>query len=135
MSARRVRTAAALALALLVIAVGARLWIPSAWLSFSRSDNGENSSMIDDLPSNFFWLNEALAVELATEGTGSYESAAAALEAERFCEWYDLPLLGNRASAIEELESFDMRHPFTCIETNQDDDNAMRSKHSRKKIS
>jgi hypothetical protein len=134
MAARRVRTAAALALALLVIAVGTRPWIPSAWLSFSRSGNSENSTMIDDLTPNFFWLNEALAVELATEGTGSYESAAAVLEAERFCEWYDLPLLGSRASAIEELESFDMRHPFTCIETNQDD-NAMRSKDSRKKNS
>jgi hypothetical protein len=135
LAARRVRAAAALALALVVISVGVRLWTPAAWLSFTRTGNGENWSMIDDLPTNFFLLNEALAVELATEGSGSYELAATVLEAERFCEWYDLPLPGRTESAIEELESVDMRHPFTCIETNQDDDNAIRSKDSRKKIS
>jgi hypothetical protein len=83
-------TAAALALALVLIWVGVQLRTPSGRLPLKGIDTTETRSLLDDLASNPFLLTDALAVELATEGGASYELAAAVLEAERPCEWYDL---------------------------------------------
>ena len=110
---------AALAAALLLVWVGVGLWSPSARLPLTRSNNGATWSILDELPANPFLLNDALAMELATEGAGSYDLAGAVLEAERPCEWYDLPLMGAAESLIETIE-FSGSMPFAaCVETSQ----------------
>jgi hypothetical protein len=83
-------TAAALALALVLTWVSVQLWNPPGPPPLKGIDAGEARSLLDDLVSNPFLPTDALAVELATEGGASYELAAAVLEAERPCEWYDL---------------------------------------------
>jgi hypothetical protein len=110
----------ALAMALLLLAgVAVQLWSPAARLSLKRASDGESSTLADDLISNALSLNESLAIELATEGAGSYDLAARVLDAERPCEWYDLPVLGSPESTIDELELPATRRP-ACIEINQD---------------
>lgn len=126
---------AALAMALLLVWIGMRLWSPSAWLPLTGASNGESWSMLDDLPSNPFLLNEALAFELATEGAGSYDVAATVLEAERPCEWYDLRVLARAGSAIEGLDFSEGSRPVTCIEINQDDEKHLPKRKLSKTIS
>ena len=112
----------ALAMALLLAGVAVQLWSPSVRLSLTGASDGESSTLLDDLISNPLSLNEALAIELATEGAGSYDLAARVLDAERPCEWYDLPVLGNPESTIDEVDlSAASRRP-ACIEINQDND-------------
>ena len=71
---------------------------------------------MDEFPSNLFLLNEAIAGELWTEGADSYNLAAAVLEAERPCEWYDLPAMGTAESSIEDLEISGTMPFATCVE-------------------
>jgi hypothetical protein len=118
-SIRWLPTTAALATGLLLMLVGVRLWRPSTQPPLPQASNSDSWSVLDDLPSNPLLLNEALAAELATEGGGSYDLAAAALEIERPCEWYDLPALGRIESATEELDFSEESRPPPCIETEQ----------------
>lgn len=97
--------AAALAMALLLTWAGVTLWSRSGRPPVEGRTESESRSMLDELPSNPFLLTEALAVELATEGAGSYDLASTVLEAGRPCEWYDLPLTGMAESSIETMES------------------------------
>jgi len=112
--------AAALAMALVLVWAGVRLWkSPAVPSPVKGTDNGETWSILDELPSNPFLLNEALAVELATEGAGSYDLATRILEAGRPCEWYDLPPTGAAESSIETIE-FSGSMPFAaCVEIGQ----------------
>ena len=73
---------------------------------------------MDEFPSNLFLLNEAIAGELWTEGGDSYNLAAAVLEAERPCEWYDLPTMGVTESSIEDLGISETVPFATCTEVN-----------------
>ena len=109
-------TGAALALALLLVWVGVRMWNPSARPPHKGTNNGETWTLVDEFPSNFFLLNEAIAGELWTEGADSYNLAAAVLEAERPCEWYDLPAMGIAESSMEDLEISGTMPFATCVE-------------------
>lgn len=95
---------AALALALLLVWVSARIWNPSARSPVGGTDNGETWSFVEEFPSTLFLLNEAIAGDLRTGSAGSYDLAAAVLEADRPCEWYDLPAMGMAESSMEDLE-------------------------------
>ena len=112
--------AVALAMILVLVWAGEWLWrIPAAPPSIKGTNNGATWSILDELPANPFLLNDALAMELATEGSGSFDLAGAALEAERPCEWYDLPPMGAAESSIETIE-FSGRMPFAnCVEISQ----------------
>ena len=120
-SVRGWSVSAVLAIALLLI------WASGGWRSrmgFSpgeRNRTDETRSILDDLPANPFWTTEALAVELATEGAGSFDLAAAVLEAERPCEWYDLPILNRAESGSEALEFSEANSPGSCVEISQAD--------------
>jgi hypothetical protein len=107
---------AALALALLLMWVGVRIWNPSAPPPLKGTNNGETWSLMNEFPSNLFLLNEAIAGELWTEGGDSYNLAAAVLEAERPCEWYDLPAMGTAESSMEDLEISGTMPFATCVE-------------------
>jgi hypothetical protein len=73
---------------------------------------------MDEFPSSLFLLNEAVIGELGTGSARSYNLAAAVLEADRPCEWYDLPAMGVTESSIEDL-GFSETIPFaTCMEVN-----------------
>lgn len=111
-------TAAALGLALMLMWEGARIWSPTGSSPLQRTYNGETWSLLDEFPSLLFLLNEALAAELATEGSGSLDLAARVLEAERPCEWYDLPVSGRAELAMEDLEFSEGTRPAPCIEIN-----------------
>jgi hypothetical protein len=106
--------AAVLALALALVWVGARISNPSAWLRLKGSSNEKTWSLVD-FPSNIFLLNEAMGGERWI-GAGSYDLAAAVLEADRPCEWYDLPAMATTDSSIEDLE-ISGTPPFAiCVE-------------------
>jgi hypothetical protein len=107
---------AALALALLLVWVSVRIWNPSAPPPLKGTNNGETWSLMNEFPSNLFLLNEAIAGELWTEGGDSYNLAAAVLEAERPCEWYDLPAMGTAESSMEDLEISGTMPFATCVE-------------------
>jgi hypothetical protein len=107
---------AALALALVLVWVSVRIWNPSAWPPPKGASNGEAWSLMDELPSNLFLLNEAMAGGLWTEGASSYNLAAAVLEAERPCEWYDLPTMGVAESSMEDSEISGTIPFATCVE-------------------
>ena len=107
---------AALALALLLVWVSVRIWNPSAPPPLKGTNNGETWSLMNEFPSNLFLLNEAIAGELWTEGGDSYNLAAAVLEAERPCEWYDLPAMGTAESSMEDLEISGTIPFATCVE-------------------
>jgi hypothetical protein len=115
-SARWLPTTAALALALALVWVSVRIWNSSARPSLKKTSNGETWSLVDEFPSNLFLLNEAIAGELWTEGADSYNLAAAVLEAERPCEWYDLPAMGIAESSMEDLELSGAMPLATCME-------------------
>ena len=84
-SVRWLPAGAALALALVLVWVSVRIWNPSARLPLKGTNNGETWSLMDELPSNLFLLNEAMAGGLWAEGASSYNLAAAVLEADRPC--------------------------------------------------
>jgi hypothetical protein len=107
---------AALALALLLVWASVRIWNPSAPPPLKGINNGETWSLMNEFPSNLFLLNEAIAGELWTEGGDSYNLAAAVLEAERPCEWYDLPAMGTAESSMEDLEISGTMPFATCVE-------------------
>jgi hypothetical protein len=107
---------AALALALLLVWVSVRIWNPSAPPPLKGTNNGETWSLMNEFPSNLFLLNEAIAGELWTEGGDSYNLAAAVLEAERPCEWYDLPAMGTAEFSMEDLEISGTMPFATCVE-------------------
>ena len=112
--------AAALAMTLVLVWAGVRLWrSPAAPSAVTGTDNGETWSILDELPSNPFLLNEALAVELATESAGSYDLATTILESERPCEWYDLPGTGRAEPLVGDAE-LPGGLPFaSCVEIDQ----------------
>jgi len=112
---------AALAMTLVLVWVGVRLWRnPAVPPVTQESTNGSIWSLLEGLTSNPILQSDAIAMELATEGAGSYELAATALEADRPCEWYDLPARSEAESAIEELE-ISAGTPFpSCMEINPD---------------
>lgn len=89
----------AVALALVLIWEGVRMWNPSARPPLQGTSNLEAWTLVGDFSTDLFLLNEAIAEELWTEITDSYELATA-LEAGWLCEWYDMP--GRR-----EVEYFD----------------------------
>jgi hypothetical protein len=103
-SVRWLPAGAALALALVLVWVGVWMWNPTAQRPLKGTNNGETWSLMDELPSNLFLLNEAMAGGLWTERASSYNLAAAILEADRPCEWYDLPATGMAESSMEDLE-------------------------------
>jgi hypothetical protein len=113
---RALPKAAALALALVLMWIGVRLWSPSGRAPLKATDSSEVWSLLEELRSNPFLLTDALAVELATEGAASYELAAAVLEAERPCEWYDLSPTGEMESSVDNFEIL-AGPPFrSCVE-------------------
>jgi hypothetical protein len=89
---------------------------PSGQAPLKGANTSEVWSILDELPANPFSLNDALAVELATEGAGSYDLTAAALEADRTCEWYDLSARGEAESSMEELEISAIAPFSSCVE-------------------
>jgi hypothetical protein len=107
---------AALALALLLVWVSARIWNPSARSPVGGTDNGETWSFVEEFPSTLFLLNEAIAGDLRTGGAGSYDLAAAVLEADRPCEWYDLPAMATAESSPGDLEISGSLPFATCVE-------------------
>lgn len=111
--------AGALAMALVLVWAGVTMWSRSVRPPVEGMTNGESRSIMDELPSNPFLLTEALAVELATEGAGSYDLTTMILEAERPCEWYDLPGTGRAEPLVGDAE-FPGGMPFaSCVEINQ----------------
>jgi hypothetical protein len=92
------------------------MWNPSTPPLPKGTNNGETWSFVDEFPSNLFLLNEAIAGELWPERADSYNLAAAVLEAERPCEWYDLPAMGTAESSMEDLESSGTMPFVTCVE-------------------
>ena len=125
-SVRWLPTTAALALALVLVWVSVRIWNPSARPPLKGTNHEETWSFVDEFPTNLFLLNEAFAGELWAEGTDSYNLAAALLEAERPCEWYDLPTMGMAESAMEDLE-ISATMPFaTCVEVEVNPDHEKR---------
>jgi hypothetical protein len=92
----------AVALALVLLWGGVRTWNSAVRSPLKGADN-ESWSLLDEMPADLFSLNEALAVELLTE-VGDYELASMALESDRPCEWYDLPISSEAEPPIEELE-------------------------------
>jgi hypothetical protein len=110
---------AALAIALLLIWTSEGLRTRMGFSPGERDRIDETRSILDDLPSNPFWTTEALAMELATEGVGSFELAAAVLEAGRPCEWYDLPLLSRAEGDNEAVELSEANSQASCVEVSQ----------------
>ena len=102
-SVRWLPAGAALALALVLVWVGVRIWNPSAQPPLKATTNGETWTLVDEFPSNLLLLNEAVIGELGTGSVRSYNLAAAVLQADRPCEWYDLPAMGVTESSIEDL--------------------------------
>ena len=90
-------------LALIIVWQGARMWRSPARPSAS-TDNMEFLSLVDGFPANLFLLSEAMAVEPRTTAGESYEWAATILEADRPCEWYDVPVRAEGESSMEESE-------------------------------
>jgi hypothetical protein len=114
-STRWLRTGVALTMVLAIAWCALRLWIGSG-LSPQGNHNREARGLFDDLPANLLLATEALALELATEGGGSSDLAGRVLDAERPCEWYDLPLLDRVESDRENLEAAEPIGPASCIE-------------------
>lgn len=117
-SIRWLPTTAALALALVLVWISVRMWNPSARPPLRGINNGESWSLVDEFPSNLFLLNEAIVGELGTGSLRSYNLAAAVLEADRPCEWYDLPTMGMTESSMENLEIAETMPFATCMEVN-----------------
>ena len=117
-SVRWLPAGAALALALVLVWVGVWMWNPTAQPPLKGTNNGETWSLMDELPSNLFLLNEAMAGGLWTERASSYNLAAAVLEADRPCEWYDLPAMGVTESSIEDSGISETTPFATCMEVN-----------------
>lgn len=116
--ARWLPATAALALALLLVWVSVRVWNPSAPPPVRGTNNGEAWSLVDEFPSSLFLLNEAIIGELGTGSARFYNLAAAVLEADRPCEWYDLPAMGVTESSIENLGMPETIPFVTCMEVN-----------------
>jgi hypothetical protein len=116
LSVRWLPAAIAVAVAFLLVWEGVRMWNRSARPLFRETDNGEAWNLLDELPSSLFSLNEALAVELWTEGAGSYDLAAAALEADRPCEWYDLSARDEPEFSMDESEASGGTPLRSCVE-------------------
>src|SRR5262245_16597032 len=114
--ARWLPTSAALALALVLVWISVRIWNPSARSPVGGTDNGETWSFVEEFPSTLFLLNEAIAGDLRTWGAGSYDLAAAVLEADRPCEWYDLPAMATAESSPGDLEISGSLPFATCVE-------------------
>lgn len=117
-SVRWLPAGAALALALVLVWVGVRIWNPSAQPPLKATTNGETWTLVDEFPSNLFLLNEAVIGELGTGSVRSYNLAAAVLQADRPCEWYDLPAMGVTESSIEDLGISETIPFVTCTEVN-----------------
>jgi hypothetical protein len=121
-TARWLPAGVTLAIALLLAWTGVRMWTRSGLSPVDGNRNGETRSILDDLPANPFLTTEALAVELATEGAGSFDLAATVLEAERPCEWYDLPILNRADDGSEALELSEGNSLASCVDIKQDNE-------------
>jgi hypothetical protein len=93
------------------------------------------STEFPTLPANVLLLTETMAVELATQDSGSFELAVTVLEAERPCEWYDLPGLTGRDAGIEELDLPDETRPAACVEVSEPSDKRLQKRKLSKLIS
>ena len=116
LNARWFPAAVAVPLALILVWKGMQIWNPSVQPPLKATNNGETWSILDELPSTPFLVNEALAVELWTEGSGPHDLAAVALEVERPCEWYDLPARGEAEFSIEGSETLGGIPLHSCLE-------------------
>ena len=116
--ARWLPASAALALALFFVWVSVRMWNPSTRPPVRGTNNGEAWSLMDEFPSSLFLLNEAIIGDLGTGSARSYNLAAAVLEADRPCEWYDLPAMGMTESSIEDSGISETTPFATCMEVN-----------------
>ena len=116
--ARWLPASTALALALLLVWVSVRVWNPSTRPPVRGTNNGEAWSLMDEFPSSLFLLNEAIIEGPGTGSARSYNLAAAVLEADRPCEWYDLPVMGVTESSIEDLGISETMPFATCMEVN-----------------
>ena len=125
-SVRWLPTTAALALALVLVWVSVHIWNPSTRPPLKGTNKAETWSFVDEFPTNLFLLNEAIAGELWTEGTDPYNLAAAVLEAQRPCEWYDLPAMGTAESSMEDLEISETMPFVTCVEVEVNRDHKQR---------
>jgi hypothetical protein len=125
----------AAALVLMLMWPGVWLWSPSGRAPQIAFDTTDSWTLLDALPLNSFLLNDALAVELATESAGSYELTAAVLESERPCEWYDLPALGRGEPPIEELEFSEGLRPVSCVEISEQNEKGLPKPQLSRKVS
>ena len=123
-----------MALALMLSWQGMRMWISSA-----PQPTGTAVEEVWSLPNGFssslFLLSEAMAVERTVTTDVAYDLAAAVLEADRPCEWYDLPLLGRMESGIEEPELAEGNRPASCIEVRQDSEKVLQKRKIPKNVS
>ena len=74
----------------------------------------EFGSLVDELPTNLFLLSEAMAVERGTASGDSNGLTTSVLEADRPCEWYDVPVRGEGEPSIEELEMLPLSR--SCVD-------------------
>ena len=123
-----------IALALMLSWQGVRMWFSSARPPIETVTE-EVWSLPDGFPSSLFLLSEAMAVERTAAADASYDLAAAVLEADRPCEWYDLPLLGRVESRIEEAEFAEGSRPASCIEVSQDNEKVLQKRKISKNVS
>ncbi|MBI4488315.1 MAG: hypothetical protein HY694_04460, partial [Deltaproteobacteria bacterium] len=108
-------TAAALALALVLIWVGVRIWTPSTPPPVKGTTNEEIWSLLEGFSADLFLLNEAIAEELWIENPDSYDLAAA-LESDRPCEWYDMLPRSEGNPLMEDLETLGRPPLPSCVE-------------------
>lgn len=108
----------ALAMTLALAWPGVRTWTRPGSPTQEGNRSGDARGILDDLPANLLLATEALALELATEGHGSFDLAATVLDAERPCEWYDLAILNRTDEGNEALEVSGGNNPASCVEIN-----------------
>lgn len=112
-TARWLPTAVAVALALILMWQGARIWGPSAPAPLSD----EIWIVLEEFSPDFFLQNQASAEGLWTVVADAYDRALA-LEADRPCEWYDMPARGEVESVDAGFGDFGV--PVSaCVELNR----------------
>jgi hypothetical protein len=123
-----------MALALMLSWQGMRMWISPAPRPTGTAVE-EVWSLPNGFPSSLFLLSEAMAVERTVTTDVANDLAATVLEADRPCEWYDLPLLGRMESGIEEPEFAERSRPASCIEVSQDSEKVLQKRKISKNVS
>ena len=117
-----------MALALMLSWQGMRMWISSAPRPTGTAVE-EVWSLPNGFPSSLFLLSEAMAVERTVTTDVAYDLAAAVLEADRPCEWYDMEF------RIEEPEFAERSRPASCIEVSQDSEKVLQKRKIPKNVS